>query len=1331
MNYASKLTVAIRVRNKSLSALAAFSFFALFITTAFGENSLPDKVSLKKSSGLLSEWKSSPAVSAEYIADGYEGSATIKMNFPAPESTGGLVSKPIPVKPGATYELVFKVRGEGKMGGHFMGYDAAKKQTIKNIHDLGTLSSEWKEYRKHFQINNDTTTFTLNFLMYKTSGWFELADISFELEAIQTAAVPITNPRRMGSKGPVCFWTFDENDSSGITIFDRAGDAHGDLSSGASFVPGRNGRAVRFDGTTGKVVGDFAPVLGQNFTIAAWIKTDYLGDSAHSSVGQHSIYSGNVYGCHYFRVNRDGKLCLIRSDAGAVVGSKGAISPGKWTHVAVVYAEDGKYAFYINGKDAGSGTVKHQPFTNATRYCLGQTNAGGTTRAMKGDLDEVGVYDRVLSADEILALFNSPMPPPAGKAEIEKRRKSTLTLNLSASAANNWFTLGKPVVFSLENGLIDPAISALKGKVFDTSNRVVAEVVTARDSLIKEGWRWNPSVPGYYEIAFSFTADGKEVPLAQKYNLQTTRGTTKIFSRERQNIVVFPPQSGNRPEQFGICADESSAEEAELAAKLGFSFGRIWVEWGYHWDPNLIVEPKRGVFNWSNIDKKLATLNQHGFKDNFATIIGTPAWASPYPERTEVDICMAKYSAWAPVKMKDWTDFIEAIVNRYGNQIHNWEMWNEPHLPTGSLFWRDSTEKYIELVRNGYETVKRLKPDDQVWLGGQGGMRYLPFYREFCRLGGAPFDVLSEHGSWPGASIPSYRKIEAEYKLPSRPWASTEWHAVLYSAMAEPPNEKVVAKKMILDLCQQLQYGAERITLFTMFEHGEKELLPVAFDDGSFQQSYGIFRSRPRHEPRLAAATIRVFLDQINKKLVFGGVCDLANEQRLVWFTDSGNTFSVLWTDGVAGTPDDRIAAALSTATITTGEGYPQTIPISLEPERLYFVKGLPESLLKSLPASDKPLNRELRKPKIAKNVMTGVYNREPLLDEKLNINNPDKIFWNASGWSYIQSASPKPQGFNARYAVSFGAKGLDLVVEVKDPVFCQNEKTRTHWEGDSIQFALDVDGTGAENGQTEFIAALTAKGPVIYKSVAASIGGDLLQRWSPANKSLEFGRAVIERNGDSINYRIHVDATELYPFNFVNDAMIRFSLLVNNNDGKGRTGYLEWSSGIGKAKDPSAYGKLKPGSGTPEPVTQSGDAGKAKPAVDSVKTVMKQADLRGPSGAAKLEPGEGSVKVICTGATKKTLSAVFTRDVEVTPGASYQISFEACGNVIQFYGMMNLPKIGRKDFISNISLDSNWKHCEATVVIPADVRKLSISLFCWQQDGWFEIKDLSMVEIQ
>jgi hypothetical protein len=39
----------------------------------------------------------------------------------------------------------------------------------------------------------------------------------------------------------------------------------------------------------------------------------------------------------------------------------------------------------------------------------------------------------------------------------------------------------------------------------------------------------------------------------------------------------------------------------------------------------------------------------------------------------------------------------------------------------------------------------------------------------------------------------------------------------------------------------------------------------------------------------------------------------------------------------------------------------------------------------------------------------------------------------------------------------------------------------------------------------------------------------------------------------------------------------LKLSLVINNNDGKGRAGYLEWGGGIGgNEKDPLQYGTLQ-----------------------------------------------------------------------------------------------------------------------------------------------------------
>jgi hypothetical protein len=1152
---------------------------SILSTFALGGESLIDKDSLAPDSKIWRAW----GVKPEALRGGTSGTPSTKLTFPDAGGMGGLVSTQIPVAEGTKILLTFKVRGQGALQGHFFQYGTEKKPAVKEMQPLGVLGDEWKAIARTLMISNGSTSLTLNFLFYKTAGWFELCDVTLEPQSAGGKAAKAPNPRRLGASGPVGAWTFEEGDADGSTVYDRAGNASGDLTAGSVFAQGRHGRAVRFDGINGRFVGDDAPALGQNFTLAAWFKTAHLGETALSVEGQHSLYAGDVRGCPLFRINKDGKLCLVRCDIAVVASSREAVKVDTWTHVAVSYAESGRCTFYIDGNPAGESSVAHQAFEAAERLSLGQADAGGPKRAMKGELDEVRAYDRVLGADEVADLAQAPALAGAPSGEKAARRKGTLALHLQSRAEFNWFSFGKPVVFVAEGGVVPAAITRLTGRAWDTSGKKVGEASVTRAELLSGGWAWSPAQPGFYEVSFTFTADGKEIPIVWAYNLQTTRGTTKKFERERQSIAVMAPRAGKRPAQFGVCQDDADEAILRIGADIGFSFARLWVTWGDHWDPTLIVNPARGVFQWKHLDRDLALVERLGYRDNFMTLFGTPAWASPFPERKEVDICVRRFAAFAPKDMGDWTAFVEAISGRYGKRIPTWEIWNEPHLPTGSVFWRDTTAKYAELVKTGYETLKRVQPGATVMLGGQGGKRYFPFYREFLKVGGAPFDFLTMHGSWP--AVGGFREMEKEFKVPSKPWMSTEWHAVLLNASDRSATEAELARRMVLDLCEQFQNGAERVALFTMSEgHGEKELLPLAIGDGSFQQSFGLFRKNPWREPRLCAAVLRTFIDQVENRLVWRGVADLSGGQRVLWFEDSGKTVAVVWSLSKSAAPlDARLGMNLGGAKVTSWEGAPLTITdgFTMDETRMLFIRGLPSEVLKALAPSTVALNPALLLQKAAIGpVPTGSWNRERVVDSDLRASGDlDRMAWNEKDWVWKGIASDSiPVGFKARYALSMSAKGLDLIAEVDDKDHVSIDKGGEYWNGDSLQFALDLEGKGENGMQSEFVVS-GQKGPAtLVKTLAGNIGGDIPQGWTPAGKVVVNGKASVAREGARTVYRVHLDGTELYPFAFdaSSTKLLRFSVLVNNNNGKGRAGYLEWSSGIGGEKNPAAFGKVE-----------------------------------------------------------------------------------------------------------------------------------------------------------
>ncbi|MDR3709509.1 MAG: NEW3 domain-containing protein [Capsulimonadaceae bacterium] len=146
----------------------------------------------------------------------------------------------------------------------------------------------------------------------------------------------------------------------------------------------------------------------------------------------------------------------------------------------------------------------------------------------------------------------------------------------------------------------------------------------------------------------------------------------------------------------------------------------------------------------------------------------------------------------------------------------------------------------------------------------------------------------------------------------------------------------------------------------------------------------------------------------------------------------------------------------------------------------------------------------------------------------------------------------------SARVSVSSVPSGVRLCVRVRDDVHYQNEPRGSEWQGDSIQFAISLP-TG-EN--YDWTAALTSSGPVANIDVA------------PIGVSLGAASLPLKIRRDEVAHETLYDL--IIPRTLPGGVKIgdRFSmtLLVNDNDGGGRKGWVEWTPGIGRSKDPSQY---------------------------------------------------------------------------------------------------------------------------------------------------------------
>src|SRR5690606_1983045 len=98
------------------------------------------------------------------------------------------------------------------------------------------------------------------------------------------------------------------------------------------------------------------------------------------------------------------------------------------------------------------------------------------------------------------------------------------------------------------------------------------------------------------------------------------------------------------------------------------------------------------------------------------------------------------------------------------------------------------------------------------------------------------------------------------------------------------------------------------------------------------------------------------------------------------------------------------------------------------------------------------------------------------------------------------------------------------------------------------------------------------------YVELGAGLGaqGAAVQRFSGSGGAVPEATASIVRDEERgrTEYRIELpwSVTGIDP----EARTFGFSVLVNDADGDGRTGYLEWGSGIGASKDPSQYQPMR-----------------------------------------------------------------------------------------------------------------------------------------------------------
>ena len=184
---------------------------------------------------------------------------------------------------------------------------------------------------------------------------------------------------------------------------------HGTLENGAGSTPGVIGNGLQFDGDFDAMdVGfDLSTIIGQTSTLMLWMKTSQTGDNtmwrAPGITGVESAGNGNDI---FFGWMDASGYIGVTAGNGAAAKSNFVVNDEAWRHVTITRDHvTGAVQFFVNGVLNGSGNsetgIKTSPFSKFGVVA----DTGGTPTEFDGSMDEIRLYNSIISADQIKSEF--------------------------------------------------------------------------------------------------------------------------------------------------------------------------------------------------------------------------------------------------------------------------------------------------------------------------------------------------------------------------------------------------------------------------------------------------------------------------------------------------------------------------------------------------------------------------------------------------------------------------------------------------------------------------------------------------------------------------------------------------------------------------------------------------------------------------------------------------------------------------------------------------------------------------------------------------------------
>jgi hypothetical protein len=344
------------------------------------------------------------------------------------------------------------IYGDGPLSAHVLGEASAPTLTVtpsalsfwatrgagspvaKTLEVGGSSAYSATENAPWLSIASASRTVTVKVDASGLAAGTYTANVRVTASGAEPRDVPVTLTVNPAASGLVGAWAFEE--ASGDTANDSSGRRNAGALQGASRTSaGVYGRGVAFDGTDDWItVADNASLdLTSGMTLEAWVKPDRIDTNWRTILIKeqpdqlsYALYANTDQG-------RPSGNVFTSGDNG--LAGPAPLPAERWSHVATTF--DGTtLRLFVDGAQTASMAVPGPIKVSGGALRIGGNAVWGEW--FDGTIDEVRVYNRALSAEEVLADRDTPIAKSSGNSLSPAEKLKALLMKLLARWKKHW-----------------------------------------------------------------------------------------------------------------------------------------------------------------------------------------------------------------------------------------------------------------------------------------------------------------------------------------------------------------------------------------------------------------------------------------------------------------------------------------------------------------------------------------------------------------------------------------------------------------------------------------------------------------------------------------------------------------------------------------------------------------------------------------------------------------------------------------------------------------------------------------------------------------------------